>query len=189
MGSAACRKNTMIRDEPITGNIVTERSPKTIEIRHLQKLARIAISDLEDFFRHYRDTGDLYQSRRILLCLCQGAARNFVYRDLGVKNFDVWAFFRENPERPFPYRRRGKQDFGHSRFGRHPDDTHYEGRRVDVLGRSIVCGDGRRPRDCVREWLTRGTTKSSRELAKSPVAVIHPKASIGRIIWDPGPSC
>jgi hypothetical protein len=34
-----------------------------------------------------------------------------------VKDFDVWAFFAEHPARPFPHRRRGRKDFGPSRFG------------------------------------------------------------------------
>lgn len=167
-------------------NMVTERSWEPLETHHLRVLAKIAISDLENFFQRCPKIGDLYRNRLKLLCLCQGSARHFVYQDRGVKDFDVWAFFLENPDRPFPYRRRGKQDFGPSRFGRHPDDEHYQGRRVDVLGRSIISDDGRPPRDCVREWLTRGKTESSREIAKSSVVVIHPEADTGTIIWDPG---
>lgn len=162
-----------------------ERSSELIETHHFRKLADLAMSDLTDFFARRPRTGDLYRNRLMLLCLCQGAARHFVHRNWGVKDFDVWAFFSEHPERPFPYRRRGKQDFGYSRFGASPADEGYRGRRVDVLGRSIPCVDGRERADCVREWLTRGKTKSSREVAKSPVVVIHPAADVGSIIWNP----
>lgn len=178
----------MTKRERTKANVVAKRSWEALEMHHLRRLAKIAIRDLEDFFRRRSETGDLYRNRRMLLCLCQGGARHFVHQDCGVKDFDVWAFFWENPERPFPYRRRGEQDFGHSRFGRHPDDEGYQGRRVDVLGRSIACADGQRPRDCVREWLRRGKTESSREIAKCPVVVIHPEVDIGRIIWNPGPA-
>lgn len=166
--------------------LVSERSQELVEKHHLRRLTKIAISDLRDFFRRCPDTGELYRNRRMLICLCQGGARHFVRQDCGVKDFDVWAFFREHPERPFPYRRRGKKDFGHSQFGRHPGDEGYRGRRVDLFGRSIPCDDGQRPLDCVRAWLRQGNTTSSREIAKSPVVVIHPDPIIGQIIWDPG---
>ena len=188
MNSNRLSQGIVTRPERTTANTVTKRSWETLETHHLRRLAKIAISDLEDFFRRRSETGDLYRNRRMLLCLCQGGARHFVHQDNGVKDFDVWAFFRENPERPFPYRRRGVQDFGHSRFGCHPDDENYQGRRVDVFGRSLACGDGQRPRACVREWLGRGKTKSSRKIAKSPVVVIHPEADIGRILSNPGPA-
>jgi len=166
-------------------SIVSERSYETVEIRHLRRLAKISIGALEGLFRRNPITGDLYRNRRILICLCQGGARHFVHRDCGIKDFDVWAFFRENSQRPFPCRWHGKEDFGHSRFGRHPNAGGYHGRWVDVFGRSIACGDEQRPEDCVRQWLRR-MTPSPREIAKSPVVVIHPEADIGKVIWNPG---
>ena len=162
----------------------TERFSELIEIHHLRRLADLAMSDLEDLFARRPWIGDRYQSRLMMLCLCQGAARHFVHRKWGVKDFDVWAFFSAHPEKPFPYRRIGTQDFGTSRFGTNPDDEGYGGRRVDILGRSITCFDGREDEDCVREWLTR-KTGSPREVAKSPVVVIHPTRAIGSIIWNP----
>ena len=162
-----------------------ERSFEPIETHHLRKLADLAMSDLAGLFARRPRTGDLYRNRLMLLCLCQGAARHFVHRNRGVKDFDVWAFFSEHPERTFPYRRRGTRDFGHSRFGASPGDEGYRGRRVDVLGRSIPCVDGQEHADCVREWLRGEKTKSSREVAQSPVVVIHPAADVGSIIWNP----
>ena len=167
-----------------TVSMVSVRSHETLETHHLRRLAKIAISELEGLFHRSAETGDHYRNRRMLICLCQGGARHFVYRDRGIKDFDVWAFFRENPEGAFPPRWRVKRDFGHSRFGRHPNVPGYRGRWVDVFGRSIACGHGQRPEDCVRQWLRR-TTPSPREIAKSPVVVIHPEAEIGKVIWDP----
>ena len=164
--------------------MVSERSRETVEIRHLRRLAKISIGALEGLFRRNPITGDLYRNRRILICLCQGGARHFVHRDGGIKDFDVWAFFRASSQRPFPYRWHGKEDFGHSRFGRHPNAGGYHGRRVDVFGRSIACSDGQRPEDCVRQWLRR-MAPSPREIAKSPVVVIHPEEGIGKVIWNP----
>ena len=174
-----CGRNWMA-----TPNMVSERSDETLETHHLRRLAKIAISELEGLFHRNPKTSELYRNRLMLICLCQGGARHLVHRDRGIKDFDVWAFFRENPEKAFPYRWHGKRDFGHSRFGRHPNAGGYQGRWVDVFGRSIACADGQRPEDCVRRWLRR-TARSPREIAKSPVVVIHPEADIGKVIWDP----
>ena len=156
-----------------------------IEQHHLRRLAEIAIGDIEDFFQRYPGHGGRYRDRLMLIYLCQGAARHFVHRDRGVKDFDVWAFFRKHPERPFPSRRHARRDFGTSRLGRHPNDEFRRGRGVDLLGRPVPCEKGRDPYYCVREWLASGRT-SSREIAKSSVVVIHPEEEVGRIIWDPG---
>ena len=117
----------MTRPKERFATLVSERSLEVVEERHLRRLAKIAISDLQDFFRRYPDTGELYRNRRMLICLCQGAARHFVRQGHGVKDFEVWTFFRKHPEKPFPYRRHPKKDFGHSRFGRHPPMKTIEG--------------------------------------------------------------
>ena len=161
---------------------ISERSWEVLETHPLHRLAEIAIIDLDDFFQRHPDS--LYRDRRMLICLCQGAAEHFVNQDHGVKDFDVWAFFRKHPERPFPYRRSVKRDFRPSRFGRHPNDEYFRGRRVDLFGRSVPCEDEQDPHACVREWIC-GRGKSSREIAKSPVVVIHPEAHTRRIIWNP----
>lgn len=175
----------MTEREQTAPNAVSDRSWETIEQHHLRRLAQIATDDLEDFFQRYPDHGGRYRDRLMLICLCQGAAGHFIHRDRGVSDFDVWAFFRAHPERPFPYRRPAKGDFGPSRFGRHPDDAYRRGRGVDLFGRSIPCENGQDPHDCVRAWLASGGA-SPRKIAKSAVVVIHPEEEIGSIIWDPG---
>lgn len=173
----------MTGHEQTAASTVTERSGEKIERHHLHRLAEIAIGDLDDFFQRYpKHVG--YRDRLMVICLCQGAAGHFVHRDRGVKDFDVWAFFRKR-QRPFPSRRHAKRDFGPSRFGRHPNDAHRRGRGVDLFGRSIPCENGQDPHDCVREWLASGRT-SSRAIRKNPVVVIHPAEEVGSIIWDPG---
>jgi len=70
--------------------------------------------------------------------LCQGAALHYVDGRNGVKDFDVWSFYAQHDDWPFPARWRGTRDFGPSKFGRYPGDPPgYAGRRVDLLGRSL----------------------------------------------------
>jgi hypothetical protein len=80
----------------------------------------------------------------------------------------------------------GRRDFGPSRFGCHPDDDGYDGRRVDVLGRSINVRRGEDTVEAVRRWLTDGPRGSSAwYLAQRPVIAIYPEAILGQKVWMP----
>jgi len=74
-------------------------------------------------------------------CLCQGAALHYADGANGVEDFDVWSFYAEHPDGPFPARWRRPADFGPSKSGRFPGDpAHYQGRRVDLMGRGRLGG-------------------------------------------------
>lgn len=168
-----------------TSSHAAERSFTPILTADLERLVHLALEDLEDLFGRRPETGSLYRNRLLMLCLCQGGAEHFVRGQRGIKDLDIWAFFSEHPTRPFPYRRRGIKDYGPSPFGRHPGDVGFQGRRVDIIGRSIRCDDSRTPADCIRDWLEHGRTVSARLIALSPVISIYPKAELGQIVWDP----
>jgi hypothetical protein len=97
------------------------RSSTRITRNDLAQLAKIAVRDFADLYQRQRHSRR-YAERPRLICLCQGAARHYVYHDRGVQDFDLWGFFEEISGHPFPYWRRGKHDFGPSKFGRNPDD-------------------------------------------------------------------
>lgn len=128
---------------------MTERSFELFQADDLRRLSEIALEDLGALFEKRPETGRLYQDRLLMLCLCQGGAEHFVRREYGVKDLDIWAFFAEHPSRPFPYRRRGVRDFGPSKFGRHPNDGSLQGRRVDIIGRSIPCASEETAKECI----------------------------------------
>jgi len=127
--------------------------------------------------------GRRYKDRLILLALCQGGAQHYVDGVAGVKDLDVWAFFRGGIETPFPWRARWRADFGSSRLGRHPADDGYLGRRVDVMGRSIRANDAN-GEEAVLAWL-HGRSKSGRLLVKRPVIGLFPQALFGKTLWSP----
>lgn len=166
-------------------SLVSPRSFEPLEDTDLERLAELAIEDLNEFFTRRPETAELYRDRLMMLCLCQGGAEHFVRHRRGVKDLDVWAFFSEHPARPFPYRRRGIKDFGPSRLGRHPDDDGFEGRRVDIIGRSIKCAPEQPAREALKEWLRAGKTTSARLIAQRPVIAIHPADERGSVLWDP----
>jgi len=84
----------------------------------------------------------------------------------GVKNFDVWTFYAEHPEAPFPHRRRGRRDFGPSHFGRYPADREFAGRALDFLARSVWYPVGADPVAAVQNYLSEDQSDSARRLAQ-----------------------
>jgi hypothetical protein len=159
-----------------------ERSYEPLTNDDLARLSAIAQDALRD--RVFRTpVGRQYKDRLILLALCQGAAQHYVDGVTGVKDLDVWAFFRGGIDKPFPWRARWSVDFGPSRLGRHPADKGYLGRRVDVMGRSIPAIDTN-GQDAVVAWL-HGRSKSARLLVRRPAIGLFPQALFAKPLWSP----
>jgi len=162
------------------------RSWERITKRDLGRLSRIAEADHDDFFArnsHLRR----YRKRVICVALCQGAALHYVYPQdsNGIKDFDVWTFYSRWDE-PFPPRRRGKRDFGESKFGRRPKDAkHFVGRRVDLMGRSLPVRPSADPVETLLSYLIAPRTPSARHLRKKPVVILDPPELRGAIVWPP----
>ena len=167
-----------------------EYSLERITKADLHRLATLALDYFDDLFKRRPHVSGRFRGRLLMLALCQGAALHYVDGLHGVKDFDVWGFFRALPDASFPSRGvHGRRDFGRSRFGRHPDTDRYEGRRVDILGRSIDVGREEDAIGAVRRWLANGPRGSSAwHLAKRPVIAVYPEPIFGREIWLPSKS-
>lgn len=159
----------------------TARSNARITTNDLKRLLALAKADQASFLDRYPRWARLYADRRIGIALCQGAAQHFVGQGTGVKDFDVWVFYRAHPKAPFPYRRIGRQDFGDPKFGRAPGRPTFRGRCVDVIGRSIPSPAGSDSITAIRDYLSSGKTDSARELAKKAVVMLEPR--LGAIVW------
>ena len=161
-----------------------ERSFEPITRADLKRLARIAAVDREDFFSRHPEFAILYRKR--LLCTAVGGdgALHHLNGVTGVRHFSVWSFYAEHPEAPFPFRRSGRADFGESKFGRAPDAPEgYQGRRVELQGRSIEAAPGSDPVEALQRYLKAGATRSARELAHKAVVLIGPAAVLGAEVW------
>lgn len=120
----------------------------------------------------------------IAVALCQGAALHYVDRKTGVKDFDVFTFYAENPGGPFPYRWPTTADFGPSRFGRREGEPEtYRGRRIDFMGRSLPEGVNANPVEALTRYLVGGRTKTARRLREKAVVLIDPPQLRGRVVW------
>jgi hypothetical protein len=162
--------------------VLSERSVARLTDEHLRRLAEIAKSDREGMFKRNPHLS-VYRDRILLTALCQGAALHYVNGTHGVKDLDVYTFYAEDASVGYPYRRRGVEDFGDSELGRHPDDHGFQGRRVDLLGRTLKVDPAADPVTSIRQHLRAGGTATAKELAKKAVVVIDPGARFGQVAW------
>ena len=184
-GKVQTRKGCQEAVETTTMTGVSERSYEQIQVEDLRWLAVIALKNLERLAKGNRTKYGWCENHLLRLCLCQGAAEHYVRGKHGIKDFDVWAFYEEQPgERSFPWRRRSAEDYGPSRFGRHPDEKRCTGRRVDIMGRSIARLATQDPDDAILTWV-HSRCRSARRIVKKPMVVLHPERDCGRVIWDP----
>ena len=161
-----------------------DRSLAHIEVADLLRLVALAAdAEAELFERNPRGSGR-YAGRLVGRALCQGAALHYVNGKNGVKDFDVWSFYAQYDDWPFPARWRGTRDFGPSKFGRYPGDPpQYAGRRVNLLGRSLPAAPGADPAHAIHDYLAARRTNSARALAAKAVVLIDPMGRVGEIVW------
>jgi hypothetical protein len=160
-----------------------ERSFERLTRPDLERLREIARDALSSRILRTPVAG-LYADRLILLVLCQGAAQHYVAGAAGVKDLDVWAFFEAGPPKPFPWRPRWTADFVPSHLGRHPAETSFSGRRVDILGRSIPLAPQERADVAALKWL-HGRTASAKLLRQRPVIGLYPDVYFLKVLWRP----
>ena len=161
-----------------------ERSFERITKSDLKKLARIARIEREEFFGRHPEWAMLYRRRLVCVALCKDAALHFVNGSTGVDAFDVWTFYAEHPEAPFPFQQLVKADLGKSKFGRDAANSDaYEGRRIELRGRSLDCKPGVDPIDVLQRYLRSGETPSARDLRDKAVVLIEPDEFLGYVAW------
>ena len=91
-----------------------------VDVADLLRLAALAADAEAGLFERRPHGSGRYAGRLLGRALCQGAAVHYVNGKNGVKDFDVWSFYAQHEDWPFPARWRGTRDFGPSKFGRHP---------------------------------------------------------------------
>lgn len=160
------------------------RSYHRIEISDLLRLDDLAAEDEEALFQRAPLGAGRYRDRLLCRALCQGAALHYVDGANGVKDFDVWSFYRALDSGPYPYRRVARADLGVTKFGRWPgDEGRYAGRRVDLIGRSLTAESTADPVAVLRAYLRAGVTESARQLAATAAVLINPRNRAGEIVW------
>lgn len=161
---------------------ISDRSYERLTESDLQRISQLALKKLEDVFR--AKVAGLYRNRIIAITLCQGSALHFIDGRRGVKDLDVWVFFKVGPTKPFPYRAHWNVDFGPSHLGRSAKDKGYEGRRIDLMGRSIAVHRGDTPASSIARWLT-SPAKSPQLIKLRPIIGLYPSDLFATKLWIP----
>jgi hypothetical protein len=164
------------------------RSYEQLTKADLKRLGQIAAADRADLFKRRPETARLYSDRLFAVALCQGGALHYLDGKNGIKDLDVWSFFKPNPKRQFPYRRRAQLDFGDPKFGQTQEAPDFIGRRVDHIGRAIPDIDYSDPVATLRRYLRNGATESARRLAEKAVVLIEPAHLFGTVVWPEPPT-
>lgn len=163
---------------------MSERSNERITRADLKKLVRIARDERADFFGRHPEWALLYRKRLVCAALCGDAALHFFNGATGVREFHVWSFYAANSESAFPHQHVAKLDFGKSKFGQDPDNPQaYQGRRVEMRGRSLDCKSGADPIEALQHYLKAGETPSARELREKAVVLLEPEPFLGYVVW------
>jgi hypothetical protein len=159
------------------------RSYETISKPDLERLRHMAQEELELLFKRNPSRREI-ERNLLSITLCQGAALHYIDGRQGVKDFDVWMFFRsEEGVRSFPPRWRRQLDFGDPKFGKTEDSQEFTGRRVDLIGRTLPNGVGDDPVSAVSSYFSVSSTESAKMLAKKAAVMLHPPDLMGAVAW------
>ena len=99
----------------------------------------------------------------------------------GIKDLDVYTFYRANPEKPFYSKRIKSYRFGDDQFGRPRANKAFLNKRVDCLMRAIQCEESMPVREVLLEYLQGAKTVGAKKLAEKAIVLIEPQ--LGEIIW------
>jgi hypothetical protein len=178
----------------------TPRTYEPITTEHLDRLSRIAATDVAQFVADHPDFADC----QLATVLAQGAALHWISGTNGLKDLDVWTFF----SLPTGYRRFPADirtvhvDFGMSTLGRQQYDmsiarnererrkfeswSRFNGRRVDLMMRGLPAPPETDPAIAIRTWLAKGRRPSDGSpwhLAQKAVVLLDPQVRRGELVW------
>jgi hypothetical protein len=162
----------------------TALSFESIGRSDLRRLSRLARTDRDEFFERHPEWGESYRDRVLCVALCDQAALHFIGGRAGLRDFQVWTFYLEHPDGPFPHQVTGLADFGPSQFGRPPDAAEtFKGRQVHLYSRSLPCQPGAEPVAVLQDFLRAGETRSARTLREGAVVLLEPEVMLGFVAW------
>ena len=162
-------------------------SKEKIKTSDLHQFAEIALNVLSS-----TPYGRKYKNGLVMIALCQGGANHYVVtngyarryfnpKKKGLKDIDIWFFFRKQKFHPMWHHTR---DFGPSKFGHNPQEPKYIGRRMDFYGRSIPFLARDTLQSALVRWLDDGAPKSSPDyLSQKAVVAIFPEDILGNVVW------
>ena len=153
-----------------------DRMYTKLHLIDLKALQRLALEESEDFFKRNQHLKEAYYASLVGIALCQGAASHYIDPSFGIKDFDIWHFYKEDRNIGFPYRAHKTMENG------------YKGRSVDFLKRAIstelVNSCSHNPEKCIMEYLFEKNTNTKNLLLKKAIVGLFPEEIFGKVMWE-----
>lgn len=157
--------------------IITEQDLSDILVKSKEKIKDFFTSETGVKWKRYYE-----YANPLCIALCQGAAMHYYDKTNGIKDFDIWFFYKFN-KKHLPYRSRWEWDYVNKKFGCHPDFKGFEGRKVDVMIRSIKNYVNDDSVQSIYEYFQKEKTTTAKMLAQKAVVLLEPKEYLGKVIW------
>lgn len=146
----------------------------TLTKRDFKQLRELSLKEHKDFFKRNPHLKSIYYNSLIGICLCQGAASHVLNHEVGIKDFDIWHFYKDKSVK-FPYRAHKRIEGG------------YKGKPVDFLKRAIprhICNSySNNPGKAIIEYLCEKNTKTKNLLLEKAIIGLFPNKIFGKILW------
>ena len=146
----------------------------------LEVLQELALKEHDAFFQRNPRLREAYHSSLVGIALCQGAAWHYINTSIGIKDFDIWLFYRKSEKVNLRCRHRKSVEDGYKR------------RRIDSLRRAIdrdLCDVYSNEADkCIMQYLLQRDTQTKRLLLRKSVVGLFPDQIVGKIMWKGQPS-
>ena len=144
----------------------------------LKEMRDYALRELERFCQIGQGKYSIYKEKLVAICLCQGAAKHYVYQKNGVEDIDIWFFFEEDENVKIPH-------IGNMRKLIWATLTKLGTKPFDFLKKMI-------PLDFVVEndksktihnYLERCKTRTAEILSEKPIVGLYPDEVFGKVLW------
>lgn len=143
--------------------------------KDLRALRDLALKEHNEFFIRNPHLKKPYSNSLIGICLCQGAAWHYLDPENGIKDFDIWHFYKERKKAAFPYRAKKVNKIG------------YKNKWIDYLKRAISKSVYKEfpsaPDKIILQYLLQKNTKTKKFLLKKPVIGLYPESIFSKVIW------
>ena len=141
----------------------------------LKELKDLAYKEHREFFKRNPHLKASFHNSLIGICLCQCAASHYLNSAIGIKDFDIWHFYRENKNSRFPYRAHKSIEKG------------YKKRGIGFLKRAIpqhICRlSPSEPSRIILNYLCQEDNRTKKELLKKAIIGLWPSDIFGHILW------
>ena len=168
------------------------RSKEKITHEDLKILQKLALDDYKELSKKHTKYNKI-KKNRLAIVLAQGAALHYCDDKTGIRDFDVYSFYKKSPVR-YPFRRRVVKDFGNDKFGtsylNHSKPStkekykDFKGRLVDIMGRDLDYNKGETYVKTIHNYLETPQSLTPFFLSEKAMVVLWPEKDLGKIIWN-----